>query len=500
MKKNTSTLLAQLDNKKSQYWKTEKEQSALKLFHDAAERVPAYKDFLKKHNIKHEKIKSFKDFQTVPFTSKANYLREYPLEALCWNGNLSAPLVFTSTSGSTGAPFYFCRNSELDWQYSIMQEFFFQHKNPKGPTLVIVCFGMGVWIGGLITYQAIQLMSEREDYPVSLLTPGINKEEIFNALKNIAPHFSQIVLCGYPPFIKDIIDEAPSRGVNFKKMSLRLIFAAESFTETFRHYLAKRTGINNEAADTMNIYGSADIGAMAFETPLSIHLRKIAVKNKRIFEELFSGTKKTPTFAQYIPSFICFEEVEQQLLLTGKNAMPLIRYAIGDNGGVMDFNEVRNILSANSIILEKELRGAGISAFFTELPFVYIYERNDFATKLYGVLIFPEHIKSALFDRSLQKYLTGKFSMITRFDKRHNQYLEINIELKPNILSSTLLEKKTINAIVLSLRKKSTEYENNYRQAADQVTPRIIFWPYGNHTYFQPGVKQQWTKKIGKNN
>lgn len=495
MKKNTSSLLTQLDNKKSQYWTTEKEQKALKLFHDAAKRVPAYKDFLKKHGVKHEKIKTFKDFQDVPLTSKTNYLREYPLEALCWNGDLSAPLVFTSTSGSTGAPFYFCRNSELDWQYSIMQEFFFQHKNSKGPTLVIVCFGMGVWIGGLITYQAIQLMSERGGHPVSLLTPGINKEEIFNALKNIAPHFSQVVLCGYPPFIKDIIDEAPSRGVNFKKISLRLIFAAESFTETFRHYLAKRTRINNEAIDTMNIYGSADIGAMAFETPLSIHLRKIALGNKRIFKELFSGTKKTPTLAQYIPSFICFEEVEQQLILTGKNAMPLIRYAIGDNGGVMDFNKMKSILSAHSVVLENELRNAKISGFSAELPFVYIYERNDFATKLYGVLIFPEHIKSALLDRSLQKYLTGKFSMITRFDKRHNQYLEINIELKPKVLPSDTLEKRTSNAIVLNLRKRSAEYENNYRQAAKQVTPRIIFWPYEDHTYFRPGVKQQWTKK-----
>ncbi len=498
--KKTSDLISDLENKSSRYWDSQREKSALKVFHDAAKTVPAYKDFLKKHKINPDKINDFTDFEQVPLTSKDNYLREYPLESLCTGGTLAAPLVFTSTSGSTGQPFYFCRNSELDWQYSIIQEKFFKNNKNKGPTLVIVCLGMGVWIGGLITYQAVQLMSERGKFPVSLLTPGINKDEIFNALKNIAPKFSQVVLCGYPPFIKDVIDEAPARGINLKNIPLRLIFAAESFTEGFREYLKDETGIKNDMLDTMNIYGSADIGAMAFETPLSILTRKIATKNPKIFQGLFAGTTKTPTFAQYIPPFITFEEVEQQIVLTGKNAIPLVRYAIGDNGGVMSHEEVDNVFTANGLSLTKEMKSAGIQNASTKLPFVYIYERSDFASKLYGATIFPEHIKSGLMIKPLQRMVTGKFSMITQFDKKHSEYLEVNVELRANILPTKELEKAVTLALVNSLRKQSAEYENNFKQSPQRVTPRVIFWSYEHQTHFRPGVKQQWLKKTKSKN
>ena len=44
------------------------------------------------------------------------------------------------------------------------------------------CFGMGAWVGGLITYQALRHIAEQYNYPLSLFTPGPNKKEIFEAL------------------------------------------------------------------------------------------------------------------------------------------------------------------------------------------------------------------------------------------------------------------------------------------------------------------------------
>ena len=88
-------------SKKSLFWEKVRKDRTLKLFHEAAKRVPAYKDFLKKQNINHEKIRAFNDFQNVPTISKDNYLREYPQKLLNWDGSIGKPLVFTSTSGST---------------------------------------------------------------------------------------------------------------------------------------------------------------------------------------------------------------------------------------------------------------------------------------------------------------------------------------------------------------------------------------------------------------
>src|SRR3989344_9517159 len=137
--------------KKDAFWSKIREQRPLELFHEAAKRVPAYKDFLKKNRINPAKIRTFKDFQLVPPVSKKNYLRQYPLEKLCWDGTLKKPLVWTATSGSTGEPFYFPRGEKLHEESSLVYELFFRQntKSEKGPTLVIVGFGMGLWIGGL---------------------------------------------------------------------------------------------------------------------------------------------------------------------------------------------------------------------------------------------------------------------------------------------------------------------------------------------------------------
>lgn len=488
-------IFALLRNKKSDFWIEEGRKRSLELFHAAAKRVPAYKDFLKKNGISPAKIKTWVDFQNVPIVDKKNYLRQYPLEKLCWDGSLKKPLVFTSTSGSTGEPFYFPRDEALDWQSSVLHEMFLLNDEPNKDksTLVIVCFGMGVWIGGLITYQAFKTVARR-GYPITILTPGVNKKEIFDAVRNIGHKFDQIILCGYPPFIKDIIDEAEDHGISWNKFNLKIIFAAEAFSEKFRDYAAQKTGIKNQLIDTMNIYGSADLGTMAEETPLSILVRKISAQNKKIAKNIFPETGRTPTLAQFNPLFTNFEGVDGNILCTGYNALPLIRYDIGDRGGVVSFDDVAKHLKESGVNLKKELEKSGIGR-PAELPFVYIYERADFSAKLYGAIIYPEHIKDGLQDPFLENFITSKFTMLTKYDKEQNQYLEINVELKPRVKENAFLEKKMNYLITQSLLEKNAEHKNNHAMIPEKVAPRIVFWPHEHPLYFKPGIKQKWVKK-----
>lgn len=485
-----------LSEKKSDFWVEEGRKRSLALFHEAAQRVPAYKDFLKKHKVDPKTIKTWEDFQRVPIMSKKNYLRQYPLEKLCWDGHLKKPMVFTSTSGSTGEPFYFPRQQQLDWQYSFIIESFLRSSSygKDGPTLVIVGFGMGVWIGGLITYKAFEIAAQRMNHPLSIITPGINKGEIFSALRKLAPQFKQTIIVGYPPFVKDIIDEAPGEGVDLKKINTRLFFAAESFTEKFREYLGKKSKIKNPYLDTINIYGSADIGAMAYETSISILVKEIALKNKKLFEDCFSQITKTPTLAQYNPLFINFEAPEGEIVLTGDNAVPLIRYAIGDQGGVIGFHELVEKTKNNSCNLSKEASRVGIKT-PPRLPFVYIYERSDFSTKLYGAIIYPEHLKKALQEDSLIEFVTGKLTAQTKTNKKHDQYLEVNIELKSGIKETPFLKQKVQHVIIKELLEENAEYRNNYSMIPEKVTPYVVFWPHEHPLYFRPGTKQKWVKK-----
>ncbi|MBX4210630.1 hypothetical protein KW783_01520 [Candidatus Parcubacteria bacterium] len=489
-------VLRDIGTKKSSFWTKKAEEFTLNLFHMAAERVPAYKDFLKKRKIDHEKINTFDNFKKVPIMGKKNYLLEYPLNELCWDGTVKKSLVFTSTSGSTGAPFYFPRNGRLDWQSSIYHEMFLKTAgiDANKSTLVLVGFGMGIWIGGVITYEAFKTVSER-GYPLTILTPGVNKKEIYEALKNIGKNFDQVVLCGYPPFIKDTVDEAKDHGVNWKDYDLKIIFAAESFSEKFRDYIMQKTGMKNPLRDTINIYGSADLGTMAEETPFSIFVRRFALENPNIYKKIFKDANRLPTLAQYHPSFINFDEQNGSVYCSGNNALPLIRYEIGDNGGVLSYDDIVGIFESEGFDLKKELQKAEISHTVTELPFVYIYERTDLSTKLYGAIIYPEYIKAALQNQNIEKYITGKFTMYTQHDENQNEYLEINVELKEGITESDWLKSEVQRLITESLLAKSAEHKNNAHMMPGRVDPRIAFWPHEHPKHFKTGIKQKWVKK-----
>lgn len=474
----------------------QREKKSLALFKDAAKRVPAYKDFLKKNKINPDKINNWADFQSVPPIDKKNYLRQYPLEKLCWDGTLAKPLVFTSTSGSTGEPFYFPRGEQLDWQSSIAHEMFLKQGsvNQREPILVIVCFGMGVWIGGLITYEAFEMASRRSGLPVSILTPGINKAEIFKALKKLSPKFKQTILVGYPPFIKDIIDEASIQGINIKKLNLRFVFAAEVFTEGFRDYIAQKANIKNIHSDIMHIYGSADIGTMAWETSAATLIKRLAIKDKKLFNDLFSQIDKVPTLAQYNPEFINFESKNGEILLTGDNAIPLVRYAIGDRGGVLSFGDAVAKLKNNGYDFKKEAKKQKLDKFVCELPFVYIYERVDFSTTIYGLQIFPEMIRDVFFDGIAKDYLTGKFTLETKFDESQDQYLEINLELQKDKAVDEQFKKMLSDKIVSTLCIKSSEFCELYGHLKERAVPKLVFWPAEHPRYFTSGVKQKWVK------
>ncbi|MCK5347371.1 MAG: hypothetical protein KAR20_28370, partial [Candidatus Heimdallarchaeota archaeon] len=50
----------------AQFWANQAEKKALALFRIAAERIPAYRDFLKKNQVDIRSIKSIDDFKELP--------------------------------------------------------------------------------------------------------------------------------------------------------------------------------------------------------------------------------------------------------------------------------------------------------------------------------------------------------------------------------------------------------------------------------------------------
>lgn len=491
-------LLQDLKTKSENYWIKRGEKNVLKLFHEMAKRVPAYKSFLKKHKVNSDKIMTIPDFNQLPLLDKDNYLRVYPLEKLCWDGKFAEKQwVFSTTSGSTGEPFYFPRQEDQDLQYALTSELFLRSNFDidKKSTLFIVGFPMGAWIGGLFTYQALKYLVKRGNYKLSIITPGINKLEILKAMKNLAGDFNQVIIGSYGPFLKDILDDGLNHGLDWKKYNLGFIFAAEGFNETFRDYVIKKAGLKNLYKDTLNIYGTVDLGTMAHETPLSVLIRRMAVEDERIYQMVFSQVSKLPTLTQFIPELFYFEDIDGNLICSSFSGIPLVRYDLKDHGGVFTLEEIIKKFSNYGIDLYKKARGVKIADTIWNLPFVHVYERSDFSVSFFAFQIYPETIRKALQDKSLESKLTGKFTMMVKYNKQSNQFLEINVELKAGVKESDVLKNTIRELIVKRLLKENSEYRKTSEEYPDRTIPKIVLWPYEDPTYFKSGTKQKWVKK-----
>lgn len=492
---SSAPLPAKLATLSSADWERAVGVSVLRRFKEAVKGVPAYRQFLAKAGCTPSSIKTRKDVDRIPPISKGNYLRVYPWDTLSRSGALgSESLVLTATSGSTGQPFYIPRTDEVHEASTVFHQLFLERSglSRKKRTLVIVAFGMGVWIGGLLTYEAFRRASER-DWPLTLITPGVNKKEIFEALTRIGPSYEQLVLCGYPPFVKDLVDGAVDHGVDWRRWDMRIVCAAEAFSEQFRDYLMEKTGMQDPYRSVMNIYGSAELGTMASETPLTVLLRRLALSHEALYRKLFREANRLPTLAQFIPDLTAFEQgKEGQVYATGGSVLPFIRYDIGDQGGVCSYEDAERACADLGIDLAGEAERTGIADTIRPLPLVYIYERTDLSTKLYGAIIFPEHVKLGLAAPALERYVTGRFTMTTEHDASHNEYLELNIELKHGIADGEPVRQTIIESVMQSLAASSDEYRYLMGSVRDKVVPRVVFWPHEDPKYFAPGVKQKW--------
>jgi phenylacetate-CoA ligase len=495
---NPMQLLCELQTMPESHWLKRGEDRALKLFHQMAERVPAYKDFLHKNGVDPEKVSSAEYLHEVPAISKENYIKAYPLKALCWDGSLSkGQWTFSATSGSTGEPTYFPRENDQDVQYAITAELYLLNNFEihRRSTLYINGFAMGVWIGGLFTYQAIKMIADRGGHALSIIAPGINKAEILRAVRNLGGEFEQIIIGGYPPFIKEVIDDGIDEGLNWSDYNIKFIFSAEGFSERFRDYIYEKAGLRNIYLDTLNHYGTVDLGTMSHETPLSILLRRRALENPDVYESVFAGISKIPTLTQYLPEMFFFEEDGGNLFCSAYSGLPLVRYDLKDHGGVRTLADMARCFAEAGIDIFEEAGRAGISRHILNLPFVYVYERSDLSVTIVGLNVYPESVRHALQRKDLEDLLTGKFTMLTEFDGQHNQYLAINLELKRGIKQSESLKKLVLDAVVHTLRNENSEYRSLYDHMPQKASPQLRFWPYEHPAHFGSGGKHKWVKQ-----
>ena len=481
-----------LETTSGEEWEKQGQKKALQVFHAAAERVPAYKDFLKKHKIKHEKIKTITDFQQVPWISKNSYLKKYPIEDLCWEGDFHRSQIVSVSSGSTGKPFLWPRDMRLELEttyfFELILHSFFNISERK--TLVVNCFAMGMYVGGPFFLNATLRIAQK-GHSVTVVTPGNMIDDVLRVIQELASNYEQVILSGYPPFLKDVIENGTDIGINWSQYRTVLFPAGEGFSEGWRTAVAQSAGGTNTAVDFLSYYGTADAAVLGFETPWSVFFRQAVASENGTVEQVF-GQCRLPSLMQYFPTLRYFEVNKNELHFTAANgSIPLIRYNIGDNGGLLTHDQITSIAEKNNIDIRSKLAKCGHTKLW-QLPYVYVFGRTDHTVVLYGANIYPENIKTALETGSLSSKCTGRFTMEVEEDHDHNQHLNIHIECQRVAKPTNHLRKQITKTIILVLEEANSEYTNASKAIGGRAIPCIFLHRYGDEHYFPRDKKQKW--------
>jgi phenylacetate-CoA ligase len=464
----------------------------LSLFHDAAGTVPAYAAFLREHGVDPATVRTEADFRALPLLTKANYVTRHPLPALCRGGSLSSCDMIAVSSGSTGEPTVWPRfvTDEYAVAARFEQVFHDSFEADRRRTLAVVCFPLGTWVGGMFTASCCRHLAAK-GYPITVVTPGNSKVEILRVVRSLSPAFEQTVLLGYPPFLKDVVDAGVAEGVPWHDFMIKIVLAGEVFSEEWRALMGERAGMARPLFDSASLYGTADAGVLANETPLSIAIRGFLATRPDAARALF-GEARLPTLAQYDPFVRYFEEHERTLAFSGDNGIPFVRYHISDTGGVVPYGEMLDRLRDLGFDAEAAVRPYGERA-IRRLPFVYVFGRSHFAVSFYGANVFPEMIGVALEQPATREWVTGKFVMEVVEDDRRDRELRVAVELAPGREPPPALGEVAADAMLAALLRLNSEFANYV--PAERRRPRVTLWPAGHPEYFPVGVKHRYSRK-----
>jgi phenylacetate-CoA ligase len=461
----------------------------LDLFRRTVREVPAYREFLATQQFDATSVRTYEDFARLPLLTKQNYINAYPLPARCTGGTVLGSEIIAMSSGSTGKPLAWPRSVEHELEVATRFEQVFARSfgADRRSTLVVICFAMGSWVGGMYTAQCCRYLAQK-GYPITMVTPGNNPTEILRIIEDLGQYFDQLVLAGYPPFLKDVVERGVTQGLEWKRYKVKMILAGEVFSEEWRNLVCERLGAGDPGSATASLYGTADAGVLANETPLSISLRRFFGEHPEAARTVF-GESRLPTLVQYDPCSRYFETHQDTLVVSADSGVPLVRYHIADKGGIFGYDELLQRV--------RDLGGDPLTGLdehgVAPLPFVYLFGRADFTVSYFGANVYPENISVGLEQPDIRNWVSGKFVLHVVENAERDKELHVIVETSPGIEPAANLAEVIGASIRSQLLRLNSEFAN-YVPAAYQA-PRITLRPSGDPEYFPAGVKHRYTKK-----
>lgn len=459
--------------------------------------TPAMKDFYKKNKVNLRKVKSLKSFkENVPIINKHNYISVYQTEELCVKGRFPPRGMLYKSSGSSGKPTLWVQSEDETRFYDSFIPFGMEYAfdTLDKDYIILNCWAFGTWP----TAIEFSLGALKEDL---VLNVGTDLEEALRNIELFGDRY-EMVISGYPPFLKHMIEEGEMRGMNWKKYKLHLLSGGESFVEEWRDFMKEHLWPH---AKVYSSYGSTDKGiGEGIETMLTIAIRNLArvalyyliseKKGRELAKNYFGSSKHVvpkdkvsarnflydlfgmdfdkerilPMLFQYDPTVYFNENYKRKMpdgrevnevvttVLRDNITMPRVRYNIEDEGGVLAFKDVMRLLEKYGYDIQPVLKKLNISQkSIIPLPFLYIKNRSDGTISVDGANIFPEEVGEMIDNVKSISNIVNSFKMTVsdkgmfglNFELKHGKKMPNKREIKKDIKENLPLYSSGYDAI-----------------------------------------------------
>jgi len=269
--------------------------------------VPFYQKKFEEAGVVPSDIKSLKDLQKIPFTTKQDLRDNYPF------GMFSVPMDnvvrIHASSGTTGKPTvvgYTAR--DIDTWSELMARSLVAGGATRGD-MIHNAYGYGLFTGGL----GVHYGAEKLGASIIPVSGGNTKRQII-----IMKDFGPTILTATPSYTLHLAEVAEEMGVSFRDLKFKFgIFGAEPWSENMRLEIENKLHIT-----AVDIYGLSEV--MGPGVAIECHEAKSGL---HIFEDHFIPEIIDPATGDVLPHG---ESGELVFTTITKEAFPIIRYRTRD--------------------------------------------------------------------------------------------------------------------------------------------------------------------------
>lgn len=316
--------------------------------------VPFYREKFQAAGVAPGDIKSLRDLQRLPFTTKQDLRDNYPF------GMFAVPMDnvvrIHASSGTTGKPTvvgYTARDIKM-WS-----ELMARALTAAGATrgdIIHNAYGYGLFTGGLGVHYGAECLGAS----VIPISGGNTKRQIM-----IMKDFGPTILTCTPSYALHLAEVAQEVGVGFNELRFKAgIFGAEPWSEKMREEIERKLNL-----DAVDIYGLSEV----LGPGVAIECLE-AKKGLHIFEDHFIPEIIDPNTGEVLPYG---ERGELVFTTITKEAFPVIRYRTRD---ITSLNPEPCICGRSHVRMNR------------------VSGRTDDMLIIRGVNVFPSQIESVLME------------------------------------------------------------------------------------------------------